>query len=233
MPNSIPLLFTALLAFTCAMGTIVHADDKPRTISVSASGSVVAAPDRARIRAGAVTEAESARSALDANAQTIRKVLAGLAAAGVAAKDVQTSRFDVQPVYSRPKTGQPRVIAYRVINQLEVVVREIAKLGDLIDRMVTLGANRIDSIRFEISDLELRKDEARREAMRNAIRRATLFAQAGGASLGEVLRISESASGSDPSGRTAFEHRSAALPAPVAPGQLQLTVVVDVTWALR
>lgn len=226
------LLLTALAMFAGHVATEAVAEDKPRTISVSASGSVAATPDRVRIRAGAVTEADTARAALDANSRTVRKVLDGLTAAGIDAKDLRTSRFDVQPVYSRPKAGPPRIVSYRVINQLEVLVRSTDKLGSLIDRMVSLGANRIDSIRFEISDLELRKDEARRQAMRNAIRRATLYAQAGGASLGEVLRITERVNGPGPSHST-FRARVAASPAPVAPGQLDLTVVVNVTWALR
>lgn len=231
MTRLVPVVFAAVVALAIFSAAPARAEDKPRTISVTASGTVAASPDRAHIRAGAVTEAGSARAALDDNAQTIRKVLSGLSNAGIDPKDIQTSRFDVQPIYNRPKSGKQQITGYRVINQLEVVVRDVAKLGPLIDRVVTLGANQIDSIRFEVSDLEQRKDDARREAMRNAIRRATLYAQAGGAHLGDVLRISERVSGTghDPS----FQSRIAATAAPVAPGQLELTVSVDVTWALR
>jgi uncharacterized protein YggE len=231
MTRPVPVVFAALVALAIFAAAPARAEENTRTISVTASGTVVAAPDRARIRAGAVSEAGSARAALDGNAQTIRKVFSGLSNAGIDPKDIQTSRFDVQPVYSRPKTGKPQITGYRVINQLEVVVHDVAKLGRLIDRVVTLGANQIDSVRFEVSDLEQRKDDARRQAMRNAIRRATLYAQAGGAHLGDVLRINERVSGS---GRNpTFQSRIAATPAPIATGQLELTVSVDVTWALR
>lgn len=220
--------------FCMAVASPLRAQDEPkRTISVSASGEVLAEPDRAAIQAGVMTESPTAKTALAGNSKKMAAIINGLKAAGVDAKDIQTSRFDVQPVYDNPKTGAPTIRGYRVINQVHLTVRAISDLGELIDRIVSLGANQINSIRFEVSDMEVRKDQARREAMRNAIRRASLYAQAAGATLGDVLTINEQVSGGPVSFETRGAGRIAASAAPIAPGQMALEVSVHVTWALK
>lgn len=230
------LLPRALIALPilclAAMATAAQAAEKPRTISVSATGSVTAEPDMATVRAGVVSDADTAAEALARNSGTMRKVLDGLRASGIAARDIQTTQLDIQPRMDHPKDGRaPRVIGYRVSNIVVVVVRDIKALGGIIDKVVTLGANRLDGIQFDISGVELKLDEARRVAMRNAMRRASLYAQAGGASLGQVLTISENVSGGGPVhyGRA----RTAAMAAPVAPGEMELAVTVNVTWSLK
>lgn len=187
----------------------------------------------ALIRAGVVTEATSASDALQQNSAAMQKVLDGLKKAGVAEKDIQTSRFDVQPRYSQQKSSSARQIAgYQVVNQVTVVVRKLEGLGGLVDKLVSLGANRFDGIQFEVSGFEKKKDEARRDAMKNALRMAKLYAEASGASLGDVLQISE---GSGPSGGPVVlgRARGAMAAAPVAPGEMELEVRVHVIWALK
>ncbi|MCB1511222.1 MAG: SIMPL domain-containing protein [Hyphomicrobiaceae bacterium] len=221
------------LAWMVAFATLAHAVEPPRTISVSASGKIMATPDMATISAGVVTEAQTAAEALARNSVAMRKVIDGLRSAGIAARDIQTSRLDVQPRMDRPKSGRPsQILGYRVSNAVVVVVRELKALGGLVDRIVALGVNQLDGIQFGISGIELKMDEARRVAMRNAIRRATLYAQAGGASLGQVLTITE---GVHRGGGGVYyrARRAAAMAAPVAPGELEVSVTVNVTWALR
>lgn len=223
---ALPILCIAAVATAAA-----QAADKPRTISVSATGSVTAEPDLATIRAGVVSDAVTAAEALSENSTTMRKVLDGLRAAGIAARDIQTSQLDVQPRMDHPKDGRaPRVVGYRVSNIVVVIVRDLKALGGVVDKVVSLGANRLDGIQFDISGVELKLDEARRAAMRNATRRASLYAQAGGASLGQVLTISENVRGG---GVVYGSARTAAMAAPVAPGEMELSVTVNVTWSLK
>ena len=80
---------------------------------------------------------------------------------------------------------------YRVVNQVRLTVREVKRLGEVLDQAIALGANQINSIGFDVANAETLKDEARKQAMANARRRAELYATAAGAQLGQVLRISE------------------------------------------
>jgi len=236
LSSSCKFIFPALAlvaSFLSVPAQGAHADaPEKRTISLSATGAVKTTPDKVDISTGVTTEGQTAREALTKNTDAMTKVVEGLKSAGIEPKDIQTTNFSVSPIYEQRKQGQAAFITgYRVTNQVHIIVHDTEKLGEILDKVVTLGANQIDSVRFEVSDLEQRKDDARRRAMRNAIRRATLYAQAGGAHLGDVLRINERVSGS---GRNpTFQSRIAATSAPIAPGQLELTVSVDVTWALR
>ena len=201
-----------------------------RTVSVSASGQVTAVPDIASISAGVLTEADTARDALSRNNATMAKLIDGLKAAGIASKDIQTSSLNVAPRYVQPREGRPATVSgYSVTNQVRITVRDIRKLGDILDQAITLGANQMHGIGFDVSNAETLKDDARKLAMDNARRRAQLYAAAAGAQLGPVLRIAEDVSEVRPmpAGRMAMKS------VPVEAGSQTLEVEVHVTYALR
>lgn len=204
-----------------------------RTVTVAATGSVSVEPDMAYVSAGAVTEADTARDALQSNSAAMKKVIDGLKGAGVDAKDIQTVNFNVEPRYQQGRDGRPPEInGYRVVNQVRVTVRDLARLGELLDQLVSLGANQAGGISFEVSQAETLKDEARRQAVANAYRRAQLFASAAGARVGRVLTISEDViePGPRPMGRV---RTMAAEAVPIERGSQTLEVRVQVTWALQ
>ena len=121
-----------------ALATPVFAEDKPmdRTVTVSATGTVSAEPDEAAIATGVTTEAKTARDAVSNNTLAMKKVIAELLKGqAIEAKDVQTTQFNVEPVYVYPQEGKPPVITgYRVNNMVSVRVRDLDKLGGVLDR---------------------------------------------------------------------------------------------------
>lgn len=205
-----------------------------RTVTVSAVGQVSAEPDQAAISTGIVAEAPTARAALDANSASMRKLIDGLKAAGIDSKDVRTVSFNINPRYQTFKDGRPPVISgYQVQNQVRIVVRSIDRVGPVFDTAVTLGANQMGGIEFIVGNAEVLKDEARKQAMANALRRAKLLAAAGGAEVGEVLAIAEDIG--QPQGRPLVAARStmASDQVPIEHGSQQLEARVNVTWALK
>lgn len=204
-----------------------------RTITVSATGQAVAVPDMARVQSGVVAEAASAREALSANSAAMEKLIAGLKQNGVDGKDIQTASFRLEPRYTNPREGRPPVIdGYRAVNQVEVAVRDLDKLGLILDQLVTLGANQMNGLNFEVSTAETLRDEARKDAIANAKRRADLFAAAAGAKVGQVISISEG-SASPPQPRFAAGRAAAMESVPVERGTETLVASVTVTWALE
>ena len=204
-----------------------------RTVSVSATGSVNAAPDIAYISTGVATEGTTAREALDANNKAMRAVIDGLKALGLDAKDIQTSQVGVEPRHQHFKDGRPpAIVGYRVVNQLRIVQRDLAKLGETLDKSITLGANQLGGINFEVSKAETLKDEARRLAMANALRRAQLYAGAAGSRVDRVITISETVAGG-PRPVHAGARMAMAETMPVEAGEQALSVTVHVTWALK
>jgi uncharacterized protein YggE len=216
------------------LGACAQADegDEPRSITVSATGSVAAEPDQARITSGVTTEATTAAEALAQNSQRMTKLVAGLKASGIEPKDIQTSSFNVQPRYTQPKEGEASVIdGYRVTNEVQIVARNLDKLGAVLDQLVSLGANELGGLFFEVSKAETLRDEARKEAIANARRRAELYAEAAGAKVGEVLKIQE---GGEIGPRPVPMARAMKAEAvPIERGTETLEASVTVTWELK
>lgn len=205
-----------------------------RTVTVSATGTAEAAPDQARISTGVSTEAPTAREALAKNTEAMTKVIAELKSGGIDAKDIQTGQFNIDAVTVYSKEGQPpRVTGYRVINQVNVLVRDLTKLGAVLDQLVGVGANQVSGLSFEVSKAETLKDDARKMAMANAYRRAELLAKAGGAELGNVMQIAEEASYPQPRPYGGVRMAKAEMAAPIEAGTETLEARVTVTWELK
>jgi uncharacterized protein YggE len=205
-----------------------------RWVMVAGHGSVEAAPDTAHVTTGVVTEAANARDALTANNTAMRKVIDGLKAAGIADKDIQTQQFQIQPRYKnyKDRSGQ-QIEAYVVRNRVAITVRDLARLGNILDQAVTLGANEGSGISFSVSDAEKRKDEARKKAMENAMHRARLLVEAAKARLGPVLTITEEVINAPQPRPMVARSSMSADSVPIEGGSETLSVRVEVSFGLE
>lgn len=207
-----------------------------RTVSVAGHGEMRAAPDQATVTIGVESQAPTAEAALDDNNTRMTALLRVIRNAGVASKDIQTSGFNIFPIYQerRVETEPPEVTAYRVSNQVVVTVRQLDALGPLLDAVVRAGANQIHGIAFGFSDPQGLRDQAREQAMNDAHRKASQLATLGNSQLGPVLTITEGGAQPPPiiMERT-LAVAKAAEPVPVEVGEVAVTVDVQVTYALR
>ena len=238
LPSSMKLIFPAL-AMLASFLTVSAPDalaDTPekRTISLSATGTVKTTPDKVNITTGVTSEGQTARDALDKNTEAMTGVVEGLKAAGIDPKDIQTTNFSVSPIYEQKKQGQAAFITgYRVTNQVHITVRDTGKLGDILDKVVSLGANQIGSIAFGVSEPGALEDEARKQAMRNAIADAKLYAETAGVELGPVLTITEEDGGYIPRYAEAAAPMAMDKAVPIEGGTTTVQVRLRVTWELR
>ncbi|MBV1917789.1 MAG: SIMPL domain-containing protein [Sphingomonadaceae bacterium] len=210
-------------------------------LSVSTSGSSSRTPDIATFTAGVVTTGKTAREALSANSAAMNRVIKALKAAGIADKDLQTSNLGINPVYgSRTRSSNvleeqaPPIIGYRATNTVRVKQRKLNRYGKVIDTLVTAGANRVNGPNFQVEDSDEALDEARRNAMAKARKRAALYASAAGLKVKRILSITEGGSYSPRPpvvyARMAMDE-SAASP-PVAAGEIELQANVRVMFEL-
>jgi uncharacterized protein len=234
-------ILLAALALPIGGPMAAAAQEKPVSkIEVAGEGSVDLAPDMAVLSIGVVREADTAHNALSDNSAGMTKVIEAMKAEGIKAHDLQTSNFNIQPIYSRerPKNGEmpktPRIVGYRVSNNLTVRVRHLAKLGEIIDSSVTLGANTGGNIRFTNDDPEEAINKARANAMRNAMEKAEILVEAAGADLGPILEISENFSMPRPMpmAEARMMAADAAAPVPVEVGENLYKVTVRVVWEI-
>ncbi|NKB19603.1 MAG: DUF541 domain-containing protein [Alphaproteobacteria bacterium] len=191
MTNRLLAGLTALLVFSIAAPAFADSQ-KTRFIAVEGKGTVTAIPDIASINTGVTTRAETARAALTANNKAMNSLFRQLSEAGIDEKDIRTSNFSVSPHYERYERNKPRRIAgYQAANHVTVTVRDLKQLGRLLDAVVSAGSNRVNGVQFSVAEPEKLLDQARRKAVKDAMRRAHLYADAAGAGLGKILQIQE------------------------------------------
>lgn len=231
-------VLTALAAFAM-LATALPA--YAGTIAIEGRGEVRAAPDMATINSGVTTQGATAREALDANTGAMTELIAALKAAGIDARDIQTSGFSVNPNYvysdARDELGYtlpPRINGYQVSNSVTVVVRDLEELGSILDRSVTVGANTIHGVTFSVADPEELLNEARKAAFADARARAELYASVAGAELGELESISERQdfNGPRPYPMYARSEIQASADVPVEAGEMSFNITVNVAWDL-
>jgi uncharacterized protein len=200
----------------------------PARIIVSGEGSVTVAPDYAEITSGVTTQAKTAKEATAANSKAMAALDTALQNAGIAANDVQTFRFSVAPVYAPPQPNSaPKLVAYSVSNQVGIKVRQIDKVGEVLDSLIAAGATDAGSVQFLHSDMSKVLDQARQAAMADARRKAELYAQAAGLTLGGVAWISDLPPAAGPVPYAAARSFASAA-VPISPGEDTLRVEVAV-----
>ncbi len=236
----------ALSALTAAAmmplaGNALAQDATPReaTISVSGEGQSAIAPDMAILSFSVVKQAETAAAALTENSKALAEVLKSLKASAIEDRDLQTSNFSVQPLYKRyePKDGvyvAPEITGYQVSNGLTVRVRDLKKLGEILDTSVKLGINQGGDITFTNDKPEATVTEARKQAVADALAKAKTLTEAAGVKLGRVIQISENMQRPMPVPQTMMRASMAkeADSVPIASGENSYSVVVNVTFAL-
>ncbi|WP_372783274.1 SIMPL domain-containing protein [Phenylobacterium sp.] len=161
------------------------------TLSLAAHGESKIKPDMATISLGVMIRADTAAAAMRANAARMDQVMAALAKAGVAAKDIQTSNLSLTPQYLYVQNQAPRPNGYQASNQVTVTVHDLARLGAAVDATVTAGANEVNSISFGLNDATAAENVAREKAVQALQARADLYARATGYRVQRLVSLSE------------------------------------------
>lgn len=208
-----------------------------RGITVVGTGKTSGSPDMVQINIGIDTQDPTAQKAVNDNQTRMNALLAKLKELGIADKDIRTSNYNVStqrpPMPTGPDaqgdTGAP---IYFVSNQVQVTIRDVAKLGNVLDQVVAVGANHIYGVNFGFSDPSKLEVEARAKAVEDARNRAQSLAQLEGVTLGPIASVSEvinafpgpvyqSAAGLGGSGT------------PIQPGALEVVVSIQVTYTIQ
>jgi uncharacterized protein len=206
-----------------------------RTIAVTGSGKAFLAPDIATISIGVRTEdADPAQAMEDSNARA-QSIADALEAMGVEARDIQTSSFNIYPNQQYDQSGNPMSTTYVVENNVSVTVRDLTELGALLSATVEAGANQVYGIQFDVEDREEALGEARQGAIDDARAKAEALATAAGVSLGDLQSISEVSGFPEPffDGRGGGAAEAALTNIPISPGQLTVTVDVNIVFDIE
>ena len=235
------ILIAAVLSFAlflsaCGNAPALAPSAQPpiRSITVSGEGKVTLSPDIAYINIGVHTEKPTAAEAVAENNTQAQAVIAALKKAGVDAKDLQTTNFSI---YQNNQTGPDGKIvssAYAVDNTVYVTVRDLAKLGGILDAAVQAGANNVNNIQFDLADKTKALSDARAAAVKSAQAEANELATAAGVTLGNIQTITLNENTPTPiSYAKAAGMGIADSSVPVNPGTMQITSDVTIVYEIK
>lgn len=209
-------------------------DTFARTLTVVGEGSAQVEPDTAQATIGVQITNENLEEATTAARQRMDAVLTALQNQGIAEQDIQTTNFNIFVEQTRGPEGQPTgEMLYHVNNDVQVTIHELNTIGPVLDAAIEAGANNIYGVNFSVADNSAAKAQAREEALNQATTQAQDLAQLANLQLGEVVRISEVIGDQGPIPLAARAEGMGGAGGPIAPGQLEVTVRLEVTYAME
>ncbi len=231
------------LALCILAPAVLTAPASAATIEINATGPIVelvvsegieAEPDIAGIGAGVTTEAMTAGEAMRENARAMRAVIERMRALGIAERDIQTSSISLNPRYDYDETNRRQVFrGYMASNRVQVELREIARVGAVLDALVEAGATDLSGPSWSIDDPAPVRARAREQALRTARERALEYARHAGYSDARLLQISEATAFDRPimvTGSRLMDVAEASTP--IQPGEVETGVTITVTYEL-
>ena len=231
---SVCVMLAVLLS---ACGTMAPAAQPPvRALNVSGMGQVTTKPDVAYINIGVHTEKPTASEATTQNNADAAAVIKAIKAAGIADEDIKTTNFNIyQQTTNDPTTGVKTSSFYAVDNTVLVTVRDLTKLGNVLDASVKAGANTVNSIQFDLFDKTKALSEARAKAVKAARAEADELASAAGVTLGNIQSINSTENTPGPIyyAKNAGGFAAADASVPVSAGTMDISVSVSLTYEIK
>lgn len=204
------------------------------TLTVTGQGRVAAVPDMATLQVGVEARGADAAQAMDNVSATMEGLLAVLDEMQVAERDRQSSNLSLDMIYRNGSVSpDARDGEYRARNTLSVTLRDMERLGNVLQALLDEGANDFSGLSFGLQEPRPVEDEARRLAVADARDKAELYAGAAGVTLGPILSIAEGGTGGGPNPMLGMARMAASAEAmPVAAGETEVRADVTIVWEI-
>lgn len=225
-----------LSVFLMVIGLCAPAWADTPSLTLTGRGEVATAPDMATITMGVTSFEPTAAAAMAETSTATARVIDALKAAGIEGKDIQTRDLRLSPRWKNRayKSGEtPEIEGFTASNTVMVRVRDMGALGGLLDQVVQLGANQFQGLSFGLQEPEPAQDEARKNAVADAMRKAQLYAEAAGVTLGPILSISETSRVAPQPMMMMEATRSMAADVPVEGGEVSVGASVTMVFAIQ
>ena len=209
-----------------------------RSIQVTGFGEVSLEPNIATFSINVVTQRDNASLAREDSARKLNQLFASLKSFGIEQKDIMTTNYSLYPEYVYEKNKIRRIEAFNVSNNLNVKVRQLERLGSVIDGVIKLdsGDIRINNISFNVDNSTIYEDQARESAIKDAIAKASKIAKNANVQLGPPMLIVdvEPFSNVNPIGvQRAMMAEMDSTPTTIATGQIIIEANVQVTFEIK
>jgi uncharacterized protein len=209
-----------------------------RTITVTADGKVTSKPDIALIDLSVVSQSKTVKAVTQDGNVKMGLVIDAVKKLGIEAKDITSTQYNLYPNYVYPQNASPKIDGYNLTQDIQVKVRNLDIVDDVLDAGITAGANQIGQLTFDIDDPSALKAQARDKAFVTAKEKALQMTKAAGVTLGRVVTFSEDAGYQPPIfanyAMKAMDSVGSAAPAPsIEPGSKELDLSISVTYEIE
>ena len=231
---ALPLVAVSAISGTAQAAEIQIAAQGP-VVELTVNEIVHSNPDVAQVGAGVITRAATAQEAMRQNAQAMERLVKRIRELGVKSEDIQTSNFNLSPNYNyNQQTGEQVFVGYDVNNQVSVKLRDLKRAGEVLDALVSAGANNIYGPNFTLENDVAAKGEARGKAFQSGKRMAEEYARMAGYTGVRLLEVSETFQSYSPQGeaRMVLAASSKDASTPIEPGQVGTGVTLTVKYEM-
>jgi uncharacterized protein YggE len=232
------LIIIGLFLFMVAVFWFVYEYSKinqpQRTFSVTGEGKEVVIPNIAEIRIGVVTQGKNLADLQNSNTEKVNKIINFLKEQGIDSKDIKTENYSITPNYDY-KISPYQIVGYTINQNLLVKVRDLNKIGQILERAVQDGANNVSGPNFTVDEPEVYLEKAREKAIQSAKEKAQKIAQTAGFRLGKIVSINESPE-SVPIPFYSLGLSEKAMPASVPqiePGSREIKASISITYEIK
>jgi uncharacterized protein YggE len=204
--------------------------NNPYTIEVTGEGTVCAAPDKANITLGSLTENVSLTAAQKENAAAVSDIINSLIAIGIPKEHIQTVNYRIDTEYNY-EDGKQTFRHYKVTHLLQVSIDKVELTGLVVDTAVNHGANSVSNIEFTIAYPEAYYNQALSLAITNGQNKANTIAAALGVTLKFPAQVQEVLRPLEPAPYPApLYAKSAGAATPIQPGELKISAAVKAVY---
>ena len=236
--STLALAFTVAIAPAFQSSALANTSANNQGIHVNGSGKISVEPDTAIMTLGVESKGETSESTQRKNTIDIKKLIDALKAEGIKKEDIKTQWFNIYPEYDYSTPGDRKQLGFKASHTLEVKVRDLDDVTEIIEVATKAGADNVNNIRYIIEDKEAAINEARTLAIKDARAKADKLAKALGIKVGSVINVSEySDSGITP---LYMENRGAAMMDAKSstdnvfnPGKVEVRLDVNISYAIN
>ncbi len=208
----------------------------PQTVSFTGEGTVKAIPDTAKVQLGLITEGKDSISVQNENTSRMNAVIRFLKDQGIKDEDIKTSNYSLSPKYDYNK-GKSTLVGYIINQMLTITVRDLTKVGKVLDGSVSSGANEVNSVSLFVDKPEEMKNKAREDAVKQAKEKASTTSKLAGFRLGRVVSFYENSMGEPPMYYETMMGKGGASdisPSPqIEPGSQEIKITVTLTYLIK
>ena len=210
------------------------AENQVHTISIDASSTSTTAPDQATLVIGITNHADTAQEAQQANAEIASTITTNLHNLGLSSEQIKTRNYNFHPTYNNQQNHENELTGYTVDNTVYVTLNDVTAVGNVIDTALSSGANKINSISFSIRNPNKLKEQALRQAIKDARTKADIIADALGKQIIGIQSVSESGGSYQPRfNELMLAKANISTSTPIEPGTIDVEASVHIDFIIN